>query len=228
MGNVVKFEAHGKEYQLSLMERDGNKWVTAQQVGEAMGLKNIRKLIKELKESNEIWEGKHFCNVTLQKKTRGNPNALMLSCHGVIRVAMRAQGARAKLFRDWAEDVLYDVMMTGTYGVQWPDQDQTDALLERARKDAMLRGMALANVLREFQERYVAKAVHFRRMGLSQRETAGALGITRDRVQRLERALADVGIRFDAINANHRDKVIRESLVDNLLEGPMALEGGAS
>ena len=47
MRKVVKFEAHGKVYPLSLMERDGGKWITAQQTGEAMGLKNVRKLIRE-------------------------------------------------------------------------------------------------------------------------------------------------------------------------------------
>lgn len=31
---------------------------------------------------------------------------------------MRSQGARAREFRDWAEDVLYEVMMTGSYNTE--------------------------------------------------------------------------------------------------------------
>jgi|GEM_PF-1802400 len=231
MGNVVKFEAQGKAYQLSLIERDGGKWVTAQQAGEAMGVKNIRDLIGGLKESGELKAGKHYRRVILQKRTRGNPNTLVLSYRGVIRVAMRAQGSRARLFRDWAEDVLYQVMMTGSYGTpRHLGPNQLEALLAHARREAMFRGIALAEVLRDFDRDKIAKIIHFRRMGLSQIETARALQVPQDQIKRLERRLRQVDIHFDPVIANKRDKMIRETLIENLLVQPrlpMRAEGGA-
>jgi len=221
MGNVVKFEAHGKEYHLSVIINDGQTWVTAQQVGEALGNKNINKLIYGLQELGEIIEGKHWKNVTLlqpgdtQKRAR-----IFLSHKGVIRVAMRSQGTRAREFRDWAEEVLYQVMMTGSYGA--PQIEESRETLEEAMKDCVRRGFALSEALKDLAHDTVAKIIHFRRLGLTQRETGAVLGMDRCNVQQIEKTLRGVGIVFEGVKVNKRDKEIRERLIDNLIPEAVA------
>lgn len=225
MGNVVKFEAYGKEYHLSVMEHDGQKWVTAQQVGEALGNKNIKKLIYGLMETGEIVEEKHLSNVTLLNSGAGNPRRILLSYRGVIRVAMRAQGQRAREFRDWAEDVLYQVMMTGSYGI--PQIEESRESLEEAMKDCIRRGFALSEALKDISHDTVAKVIHFRRLGLTQKETGSVLGMDRCHVQKVEKVLKEVGITLDGVNVRKRDKDIRERLIDNLIPETITQDTGA-
>lgn len=231
MGHVVKFEAHGKEYDLSVIDRDGEKWITSQQLGEALGNKQIRRLIQVLKKTEELQESKHYRSLTAQNSGPGNPARLVLSYRGVIRVAMRSQGSRARLFRDWAEDVLYEVMMTGSYGPALEkDRSETEYILSVARRDAMLQGITLGGILREFHEGNIAKAVHFRRMGLSQKETARALQLPLNQIKTLEHRLGGVGIHFDPVIANKRDKIFKDTFLDSLIPRPglpMQASGGA-
>ena len=221
MGNVVKFDAHGKEYHLSVMDHDGQKWVTAQQVGEALGNKNVKKLIYGLQEAGEIVVEKHLRNVTLlQPGDTQRRSRILLSYRGVIRVAMRSQGTRAKEFRDWAEDVLYQVMMTGSYGI--PEVAESRETLEEAMKNCVRRGFALSEALKNLAHDTVAKIIHFRRLGLTQRETGAALGMDRCKVQQIEKTLRGVGIVFEGVKVNKRDKEIRERLIDNLIPEAVA------
>ena len=216
MGNVVKFEAYGKEYPLSIVERDNGKWILAQQVGEAMGVKQIRRLVHELKNLNEIKEEKHCRTVTERRESDNKlSQRVMLSYRGVIRVAMRSQGTRAKEFRDWAEDVLYQVMMTGSYGI--PEVAESRETLEGTMKDCIRRGFALSEALKNISHDTVAKVIHFRRLGLTQKETGSVLGMDRCHVQKVEQVLKEVGITLDGINVRKRDKDIRERLIDNLI-----------
>jgi len=219
MSNVVKFEAHGKKYDLSVIDNDGQKWITSQQLGEALGAKNIRRRIQRLIQDGELREGKHFSSIRLQKTSRGNPNALVLSSRGVVRVSMAAQSSRAKLFRDWMEDVLVEVMATGSY--QTPaDKADTEYVLAVARRDAMMRGLLLSDILRDYNRDAIAKAIHFRRMGLTQKETGGALGLSKDKIKRLEARLRDVGVHFDPVPVNARNKQLKEKVFDNLIPFP--------
>jgi prophage antirepressor-like protein len=221
MGNVVKFEAYGKEYPLSIVERENGKWILAQQVGEAMGVKQIRRLVHELKNLNEIKEGKHCRTVTERRESDNKlSQRVMLSYRGVIRVAMRSQGTRAREFRDWAEEVLYQVMMTGSYGI--PEVAESRETLEEAMKDCVRRGFALSEALKDLAHDTVAKIIHFRRLGLTQRETGAALGMDRCKVQQIEKTLRGIGIVFEGVKVNKRDKEIRERLIDNLIPEAVA------
>jgi prophage antirepressor-like protein len=116
--NDVVFFYHNDldaEYSMEIVDSDGEKWVLASSVGFALGIQSIRKLIKDLKASEGLIEGRHFCNIKLQYSEKdvrpGNPDRLLLSYRGVIRVAMRSDGPRAVAFRDWAEEVLYNAMV---------------------------------------------------------------------------------------------------------------------
>jgi prophage antirepressor-like protein len=124
----IRFSDDGTEYPLDIIDANGNRWVTSAQVGEALGSSRITNLIAELSKKGEMVEGKHFCTLNVQKSAssgshsstlnvqksvRGNPNIIVLSYRGIIRVSMHSEGRRASKFRDWAEDVLFEVMTTG-------------------------------------------------------------------------------------------------------------------
>lgn len=123
---VVNFEAGGQVFPLTIHDAEGKRWVPSQQVASALGITNARKLIYGLIDKKELQEGKHYCSLKLQIDPCCNlklqqvgkaqsRNYLVLSYRGIIRVSMRSDGVWAHLFRDWAEDVLYEVMMTGRY-----------------------------------------------------------------------------------------------------------------
>ena len=172
MNKIALFQADGQEFQLRVHDVDGNRWVTAQDVGNALGHGNIHRLISDLKSSGEIQDGKHFSTVTVENPTGGRPISLLLSCRGVLRIAMRAQTDRAKIFRDWAEDVLYEVMETGTYT-----------------------GPSLKQFLtaKQYKEAAQIAEIHI--------SLAKKLGCTptRARIIGVERAKADTGIDFSAM-----------------------------
>lgn len=231
MGNVVKFRAYGKEYGLSVVDNGGNKWVMAQQVGEALGNKNIKKLIYELKENGELQENKHLSIVTLlNPKTRGNPRRLLLSYRGIIRVAMRSQGQRAKEFRDWAEEVLFQVMVTGVY--YGASQTAAPVDLPAIESRGIRKGLAVAYISSRLNVSLtaLAKLCKFRRMGLTQKEAGLACGLTRHQVQTCERYLREIGVEFPSVNAGKRNKEIMEQIGQVMLGlcAPNDLhEGGA-
>ncbi len=116
MNQIAIFKTTDQEYPLSIHDVKGQRWVPAAQVGEALGCAGIRSLISDLEAAGEIAEGKHIRRVSLQMPGDTQPRRhTVLSLRGIIRVSMRSQAERAIAFRDWAEDVLADVMETGSY-----------------------------------------------------------------------------------------------------------------
>ncbi|RLB16347.1 MAG: hypothetical protein DRG63_05455 [Deltaproteobacteria bacterium] len=186
--DIVNFETEDGGYPLHIMDLDGQRWVSAHQVGEALGTQEIRRLIHELKKQGELKEGKHLCSVTeLNPQGPGNPRRLLLSWRGVIRVAMRSQGARARLFRDWAEEVLYEVMMKGYFA--------SPEFITRVRRESFDAAtklvQRLSNARRDFS--FVNKLIRYRQMGLTMKETAKLLDVTRHAVSSYEKLLVNCG-----------------------------------
>lgn len=226
MGNVVKFEAYGKEYHLSLMDKEGQKWVLAQQVGEALGNNNIRKLIYGLQETGEIIEGKHFSNFTLLNSGEGNPRRIYLSYRGIIRVSMRSQGSRAKEFRDWAEDVLYQVMMTGSYEI---DRSLPDAIsqAETAGMKKMLIIQSIAERLKIDME-VIGQIIKLRKMGMTQKQAGSVHELSKWQVQGLEKELKEAAIVIPAARKKAKKNRIDEIVeaFSSTVEMPLLAEGG--
>lgn len=224
MSNVIQFKAQGKQYPLSIIDADGEKWIMAQQLGEALGLKNIRKLIQDLTLSREITEGKHFRPFLLRNSGPGNPTKTILSYRGVIRVAMRSQGQRAREFRDWAEEVLFQVMVSGAYGLP-----RAVEAIQAAEAEGVKKGLALAAVCAE-QRIDVAVAVQvlrFRMLGLTQWQAAAAFGLTRWQVSRLEIGLKPAGVTVPVVHTHSERKRAIDN-VGHLLDGFIAAKGGAA
>lgn len=216
MGNVVKFKVNGKEYPISLVKKDVGKIVLAQQIGEAIGNKQIKSLIFKMQKNGEIQEGRHLSSVKELNSRPGNPRRLYLTYRGVIRVAMRSQGTRAREFRDWAEDVLYEVMMTGHYG---PVYEPPEEIVEDARGAGFKQGFFFFEICKRYdlQMDMLIKLCRFRTLRLTQKEAAVACGISSDQVKRIEKDLKEAGIRFKPVNANKRNNQFLRELPDALI-----------
>lgn len=217
MGNVIRFVAHGKTYDLSVRDKEGRKWVPSQQLGEAIGAKNMRRVIRNDRETGELKEGKHCRTLTVRRADGKLSQQLVLSYRGVIRVAMKARGPRATLFRDWAEEVLFQVMMTGQYRARQEDPPDLHEVFALGRRQGFTQGLAISDSVQDIPRQVIAKATYFRRLGLTQKETARACGLTRSKLQAIEQRLREVGVKFDPVNVNKRDKQIVDGLVDTLM-----------
>jgi prophage antirepressor-like protein len=221
MGNVIKFEAHGKEYPLSIHDVNGNKWIFAQQVGEALGVHRLARLIYELRDLGEIKEKKHYCTVTGLNSGAGRPDKLMLSYRGIIRVAMRSQGTRAREFRDWAEEVLYQVMMTGSYEI--------DRSFPEAVSLAESAGMKKAFIIREISERNnidmetLGMIIKFRKMGMTQTQAGAAYGLSKWKVKQLEADLKEAGISIPAVRKKSMQQGIDDlvNVLTSVIDAPL-------
>lgn len=121
---ILRFE----EAVVEVLDSDGQLWIPAKQTGYALGYadpRGFQKLVQEMRERDELREGKHFLFLPIMS-AGGQRNTQVLSYRGVIRTAMRSDAPRAVQFRDWAEDVLFEVMVTGKYlgnhGQHWTEQ----------------------------------------------------------------------------------------------------------
>ena len=221
MGNVVRFQAQGREYPLSLVEREDGRWVGLQQVSEALGNQQPRRLLHELKQSGEMID-EIDCRYITERQV-GDTQArtrVELSRRGVLIFAMRSQGQRAREFRRWAVDVLAEVMATGRYG---PIHESLPTQIEDARIEGFHKGFGLFEICarHNLPMPILAKACRFRTMGLTQKETALICGFSRDTLRNIEAELREIGITFKPVIANQRDKRFMADL-------PAILAGGGA
>ncbi len=119
MNQILLFKSNEHEFPLEIISRNEEKWVFRKQLSGAIGVSDLRELHSQLVKKEELREGTHFMMITVTQTDgsngRGNPSRIVYSYRGIIRVSMHCEGKYAKQFRDWAEDVLYEVMITGTY-----------------------------------------------------------------------------------------------------------------
>lgn len=91
-------------------DKDG---VTVKQSAQALDYPYFDELAKLIRRSSMGFEGKVVnTNLVLE----GNHVVTLINYHGVIRASMLGKTDRARAFRDWAEEVLFEVMMRGNYG----------------------------------------------------------------------------------------------------------------
>ena len=107
MTNLIPAEFHGLS--VEILDHAGKKWLTAEQIGRALGYdeSNARKGVLKLYErhGDEFTEADTFV-VTLTTNSRGNPTTRIFSDTGCIKLGFFANTARAKDFRTWAAKVL--------------------------------------------------------------------------------------------------------------------------
>jgi prophage antirepressor-like protein len=107
---VVATEQFGST-KLEVIDKDGERWVTAKQLAEALGYSRADKLAQLIERNPDEFRRKtSSLKMRDEVQTR---NATIINYHGVIRASMLSNAPRAKEFRDWAEDVLFNVMVWG-------------------------------------------------------------------------------------------------------------------
>lgn len=107
--DVARFE----ETEIRIHDAHGDRWVTVKDQAAALGYgdpRSFQKLVQEMEERSELRQGVHFRFIPLSGQ-----ETKVLSYRGVIRTAMRSDAPRAIAFRDWAEEVLFQVMTKGSY-----------------------------------------------------------------------------------------------------------------
>jgi prophage antirepressor-like protein/5-methylcytosine-specific restriction endonuclease McrA len=136
----VKFQ----ETAIEIYDHEGNRWVTLNQFATALGYGDRRALQKLLDRHTVEFTGKTtVVNLTtLEGGVEKEREVTIINYHGIIRASMLAKTRRAKEFRDWAEEVLFEVMTTGHIDLTEESKDKSplDFTREALHQDlAMLR-----------------------------------------------------------------------------------------
>ena len=88
--------------------------MTSKEVAHGYGVTDYSIRVTKLRHSDELIEGKHFitavtiCNTDLPKQLRCAHNAIMWTKRGIVRLGFFIKSERAKLFRDWAEELVIE------------------------------------------------------------------------------------------------------------------------
>lgn len=110
----------------SIVDHNGERWVTVKQLAAALGYSDYRQLHKLIKRNDQEFSNKiAVVNLT----TVENQSVTIINYHGVIRAAMLSNAPRAIEFRDWAETVLFEVMTQGHYVHPGAEHAALDKLL---------------------------------------------------------------------------------------------------
>jgi len=113
---IIVFSTDEKNFPFEIIDHKGERWVTRKQLEAALDVSDLRHLHIRLVDRGELKENIHFIRFRddmTRNPQGGNPNTIVYSYRGIIRVSMASEGKNAIIFRDWAEDVLYSVMTTG-------------------------------------------------------------------------------------------------------------------
>ena len=114
------------EVEIEIDEFNGQRWATMSSVARALGYADPHQLSRLVDRNADEFTGKQ--GVVNLATPGGVQNVRMLNYNGVIRAAMKSDAPKAKLFRDWAEGVLFKVMTTGRYETVGSRTDWTDEL----------------------------------------------------------------------------------------------------
>ena len=119
----------------------------------------------KLRHSSELIEGKHFISgVTIRHgASAGSSKSTMWTKRGIVRLGFFIQSDRARLFRDWAEELIINISEQPTLFSQ-PVQKQ----LPEKRKHNRLTQERLADILAEvcrIEDREIRMSITTKLMG---------------------------------------------------------------
>ncbi|AZI55695.1 hypothetical protein EIB75_10720 [Epilithonimonas vandammei] len=89
--------------------------MTSKEVAHGYGVTDYNIRQHKLQHSDEFIEGKHYViavSIT-NGKSKIPHNAVLWTKRGIVRLGFFIKSERAKLFRDWAEDVIINVLENG-------------------------------------------------------------------------------------------------------------------
>lgn len=131
---VVTFE----NTDISIVDHGGHRWALAKEVGTALGYNDHRDFYKLMQRHPEDFAGKTA--VITGVGNLPTEEFRIVSYHGIIRAAMLAKTKKAVAFRDWAEQVLFEVMTQGHIDLRTPSQLEL-------KQDAFHKDMAMLRQL---------------------------------------------------------------------------------
>jgi len=116
MNNIITSTADFNGQEITVIHKDGERWLTAEQIGLALGLRHPNRAVNKLftKYRNEFRPGVDFDEVDMGKEigtelvpiSRGPNKIRVFSPHGCMLLGFLARTPRAAEFRVWARDVL--------------------------------------------------------------------------------------------------------------------------
>jgi DNA-damage-inducible protein D len=102
---TIQWDGHD----LDIIDKDGERWVTASQLAEVLGYSDHKKLLNLIDRNIEEFTNKvSYLKLRTQNYER---EQRVINYRGVIRASMLARTEKAKRFRNEAEDILYKVMV---------------------------------------------------------------------------------------------------------------------
>ena len=173
MNTLITSQAEFEGLQLTIIHKDGQRWLTAEQAGKALGMKHPRIAVWKIFDRNrDEFEDGVDVSVTKLVTEHGERETLIFSPTGCMLLGMFARTSRAKAFRRWAKHLLAEAAA---------DPQKTREALLRARPlwREILRLKQMRGPLGEY---------------LSNAEIARALGMHRDTLRKHLRRMEDLGL----------------------------------
>jgi len=161
-----------------VVHEDGRYWMTAEQLGTALGYRQPRKSVMKLYERHRK-ELQPFASVVKLTTDAGLRETTIFDTDGQYHIALLANTPKSVKFRTFVVNMLKSLERQEFIHISkvrgWQKR-----LIELDIRDAIARSTKLDWHRYEEMKRY-------RNMGLTQRETAKLLDITRETVQKFER-----------------------------------------
>jgi len=70
MNNIILFKIGEDEFPIEIVDKDNQRWVTRKQLGNALGVDNLKPLHSRLVERGELQHGIHWSNDSLPQNTK--------------------------------------------------------------------------------------------------------------------------------------------------------------
>ena len=217
----VRVEAYNGQ-QVSLFEIGGREYLTAEDIGLCLGMADPRKSVNKIYNRNRDELDPHTIVVKMTTNSPGNPNTRLFDETGANLIAMFSRTPEAKEFRLWLARLPKQVRQ---FESALPEA--LGQVFEKGRKTGVsltLRLLACPAVAKLGLEG-VSELVWARQRGDTQAEAGKRLGISKDLVRDVEKALKELGIYFAAVSGKKRKREMRQSLAYALGEISPVLPG---
>jgi len=110
---------------VNVLPNDAHEYLmTTKEVARGYGVTDYAIRKNKLSLDNELVEGKHFIKgVTISNTLRNyQPHAILWTKRGIVRLGFGMRSERAKMFRDWAEELIIRVDALTEQGVSVASQ----------------------------------------------------------------------------------------------------------
>lgn len=172
-----------------LIHRDGRYWMTCEQLGTALGYRDPLRATWKLIERHRK-ELQPFITVVKLTTVTGKRETTPIDTDGQYRIALLANTPQAAKFRTFVVNMLRALERQEFVHVSQVREWHQSVLAELDAWHDELRELQIGRQLeksRSMDIQKFRKMLRYRSMGLTQKETAKLLDVSRDSVQRAER-----------------------------------------